>query len=81
MISLKCGIQENNTSGFIYKTETDSQTQKNLMVTKGEMEVGINEQYGINKYKRLYIKQISNKDFLYSTGNYIQYFIIIYNGK
>ena len=51
------------------------------MVTKGETEVGINEQYGINKYKRLYIKQISNKDLLYSTGNYIQYFILIYNGK
>ena len=27
------------------------------------------------------IKQINNKDLLYSTGNYIQYLLIIYNGK
>ena len=25
--------------------------------------------------------QINNKDLLYSTGNYIQYFVITYNGK
>ena len=29
----------------------------------------------------LYINQISNKDLLYSTGNYIQYLVITYNGK
>ena len=29
----------------------------------------------------LYIKQINNKDLLYSTGNYIQNLIITYNGK
>ena len=29
----------------------------------------------------LYIKQINNKDLLYSTGNYIQYLVITYNGK
>ena len=28
-----------------------------------------------------YIKQVTNKDILCSTGNYIQYFIIIYMGK
>ena len=28
-----------------------------------------------------YIKQINNKDLLYSIGNYIQYLIITYNGK
>ena len=29
----------------------------------------------------LYIKQITSKDVLYSTGNYIQYLVITYNGK
>ena len=29
----------------------------------------------------LYIKQINNKDLLYSTGNYIQYLLITYNEK
>ena len=34
-------------------------------------------------YKRtsLYIKQITNKDILYSTGNCTQYFVIIYKEK
>ena len=33
------------------------------------------------KYTLLYIKQIINKDFLYSTGNYTQYFVITYKRK
>ena len=41
---------------------------------------GTKKEYGINRYKLLYIKQISNKDLLYSTGNYTQYLIITYNG-
>ena len=32
-------------------------------------------------YTLLYIKQITNKDLLYSTGNYTQYFAITYMGK
>ena len=32
-------------------------------------------------YTLLYIKQINNKVLLYSTGNYIQYLVITYNGK
>ena len=35
----------------------------------------------INIYILLYIKQIPNKDLLYGTGNYIQYFVITYKGK
>ena len=52
------------------------------MVTKGERwGGGINEEIGIKRYTLLYIKKITNKDLLYSTGNYIQYFEITYNGK
>ena len=29
----------------------------------------------------MYIKYINNEDQLHSTGNHIQYFVIIYNGK
>ena len=32
-------------------------------------------------YTPLYVKQINKKDLLYSTGNYIQYLVIAYNGK
>ena len=42
------------------------------MVTK--MERGKRDQeYGINRYTLLYVKEISHKDLLYSTRNYIQY--------
>ena len=36
---------------------------------------------GINIYTRLYIKQITNKDLLYSRGNSTQYYVITYMGK
>ena len=51
------------------------------MVTKGEKGGMINWEYRINRYTQLYIKQLSNKDLLYSTGNYIQYLVITYNVK
>ena len=41
----------------------------------------ISQEFGINRYTLLYVKQITNKDLLYSTGNYIQYLVITYNGK
>ena len=41
----------------------------------------INQEFGIYMYTLLYIKQITKKDLLYSTGNYTQYLVITYNGK
>ena len=59
-----------------------SDIENKLMVTKGERRGGRDKLVvGINRYTPLYIKQINNKDLLYSTGNYIQYFVITYNGK
>ena len=52
------------------------------MVNKGERGWGgINQEFGISRYKLLYIKQINNKVLLYSTGNYIQYSVINHNKK
>ena len=48
---------------------------------KGKGGEGINQEFGINRYTPLGIKWVNNKDLLYSTGNYIQYLVIIYNGK
>ena len=44
---------------------------------------GLDEHIHIIIYKMtlLYIKQIANKDLLYSTGTCTQYFVIIYKGK
>ena len=41
----------------------------------------INQEYGVKRYTLLYVKQINNEDLLHGTGNYIQYLVIIYNGK
>jgi len=40
-----------------------------------------NQEFGINIYILLYIKEINNKDVLNITGNHTQYFVINYNGK
>ena len=72
-----------DTNALIYETETDSQTQKaSLGLPKGkEAEVGINQEFGISRYKVLYIKYINNKVLQYSTGNYIQHSVINHNRK
>ena len=42
---------------------------------------GINEEFGINVYTLLYMKQVNSNFLLYSTGNYIQYLVISFSGK
>ena len=41
----------------------------------------MNWEFGMSRYKLLYMGWISNKALLYSTGNYIQYLVINHNGK
>ena len=74
---------KNVTNELIYRTETDSQISKsNLWLPKGKCGGKvINREIGINIYTLLYIKLINNKDLLYSTGDYTQYFVITYKGK
>ena len=56
----------------IYKTEIESQKQKTSMVTMGwgvkAGQRGINWEVENHIVTLLYIKQITNKDLLYSTG-------------
>ena len=42
------------------------------MVTKGEQKGEMNQEIGIDTYALLCIKQITNENLLYSTGNFIQ---------
>ena len=52
------------------------------MITKGELEGGINSEFGSNRYTPLHTKQmINNKDLLHSVGNCSQYLVITYNAK
>ena len=48
---------------------------------EGSRERGMDWEFGVDRYKLLYIEQINNKVLLYSTGNYIQYPVINHNGK
>ena len=66
----------------LFTKQKDSQTQKtNLRLPKEKWGEGINYEFGISKYKLLYIEQVNNKDILYNTGNYTQYLVITYNGR
>ena len=38
-------------------------------------------EFGISRYKLVYIEWINSKVLLYSTGKYIQYHVINHNGK
>ena len=72
---------KNDTSELIFNREIDTQAQKtNLWLSKGKGG-GINQEFEINIYTLLYIKQVTNKDLLYSTGKYTQYLVATYKGK
>ena len=67
---------------FVYKTEVDSQIQKtNLWLPGYEEWGGKNWEIGIDIYTLLYIKQITNKNLLYNTGNSTQYSIVLYGKR
>ena len=54
----------------------------NLWLLKGKRsEGGRNQQLGMNIHTPLYMKQITNKDLLRSTGNSNQYSVITYMKK
>ena len=48
---------------------------------QGKRAGGINWEIGIDMYALLYLRWITNKDLLYSTGNSIQYSVITYMRK
>ena len=70
-----------DTNELIYKTETDSQTQKaNLKLPKSKRCGRISYEFEISRYKLLHIKK-TTRSYYRSTGNYIQYCVRNYNGK
>ena len=83
MWNLKTKQNKKDTNERIYKTEINLQTKKaNLWLLKEKgAGWGMNQEFEINVYTLLYVKQIANKDLLYSTGNYTQYFVITFKVK
>ena len=45
------------------------------------VERGMDWEFGVGRYKLLYLEWIHNKGLPYSTGNYIQYPVVNDNGK
>ena len=77
MWNLKKGTNE-----LIYKTEIESEMQKTKLWLPGQKgRGGIHWEIGIDIYTLLYMKQITNKDLLYSTGNSTQYSVMAYMEK
>ena len=72
IILLMCGIQKNGTDELICKAETDTDVENKLVDTKGGSVGGMNWEIGIDIYTLLCIKQITNENLLYSTGNSTQ---------
>ena len=70
MISLMCGILKQGTNEHIYKTDVESQVQKTNLGYQGRGE-GVDWEFRIDIYTLVHIKQVTNKNLLYSTGNSI----------
>ena len=69
--------KKKDTNKLIYKTEIESQMQEtNLWLPKAKGGGGINQEFGINTHILLNVKQVINKDLLYSIGNCTQYLVI-----
>ena len=66
---------------FIKSKQTHRLGKQIYGYQRGKVGGGINWETGIDIYTLLHIKWVTNKDLLYSTGNYTQYFIITYVGK
>ena len=68
-------LKRNDTNELNYKTETDSQAYRmNLWLPEGRMEGRVRE-FGMDMYTLLYLKWKTNKDLLYSTGNFAQCYV------
>ena len=66
---------------FTKQKQTHRHRKQTYGYQKGKGVGGINQEFGISRYKLLCIKQINSKVLLCSTGNYIQYIVINHNGK
>ena len=78
-----CNLILKSDKMYLFTKQKELQILKTILqLLKGKYsEGGIKQELGINIHTQLYIKQTTNKDLLYSTGKYTQYFVITYKGK
>ena len=77
MCNLKKMVQMN----LFTNRNTVTDIESKPMVTSWERGGEINKEIGIDIYTLLYIKQIANRNLLYSTENSTQYSVIPYMGN
>ena len=74
------GILKEGKCTYLQSRNRLTDFRNKLMVTKQEG-MGVNKLRVWDQYIDATIKQTTNKDLLYSTGNFTQYFAITYMGK
>ena len=75
-ISYMWNLKNSDTNELIYKTDRDRLREQIRGYKTGRADGGgIVKEFGIDMYTMLYLKWITNKDLLCSTGNSIQYYI------
>ena len=78
---LQYNLQNNKDEELIYKTDTDSQTQKTNKVARREgWGEGIVREFEMDMYTLLYLKWITNKDLRYNTGKSPQCYVAAWMG-
>ena len=74
-------VIRNDINELIYQTETGSQTQRMISrLLGGKIGATIVREFGIDMYTLLYLKQITNKDLLYTIGNSAQCYVAAWMG-
>ena len=53
----------------------------NLWLLAGRLGIGIDWKFGMDLYTLLYLKQITKRDLLYSTGNSVQCYLAAWMGE
>ena len=66
---------------FTKQKQTHKFQQQTYGYQRGNVGGGINQEFGIKVYTLLHIKQITNRDLLYSLGNATQYCDNLYRKK
>ena len=77
MTSLLCGIQKEMIQTNLQNRKRPTDLEKELTVASGEGRV---KKFGINMCTRLYLKWITKKDLLYSTGYSAQCYVAAWMG-
>ena len=70
-----------DTSDLVSMKQKHRQREQTGCQEVGWVGGGMNQGFGVSRCKLVYIGWINNKVLLYSTGNYIQFPVVNFNGK